>query len=83
MVNQEALSEGHFAQKLMLVLWPGFLMAIPATGVFFSIFGPNELLFSGEPIEIPARAAYTIGFLAFWLLGSTASALTLLLQKHD
>lgn len=67
---------------LMVVLWPSFLMAIVATGLFFSLIDPLELVLLDGRIQIHTIGAYTIGFFAFWLLGILSSGLTaLLVQK--
>lgn len=64
-----------------LILWPAFLVAILAEGCFFSLFDPGELHLDGHPLELSARAAYTLGFLGFWLLGALASSLTCYLLR--
>ena len=69
------------AQRLMWVLWPGFLMAIPAVGILFTIVDPADLHTPAGPLELSRMAAYTMGFFFFWTLGSTCSALTCLLQR--
>jgi hypothetical protein len=69
---------GH---RLMWVLWPGFVVAIPAAGLFFSVVDPADLQWFGAPIEVSRLGAYTLGFLFFWALGSICSALTCLLQR--
>ena len=69
------------AQRLMWVLWPGFLVAIPAVGVVFTLVDPADLQLFGEPVAISRLGAYTLGFLFFWALGSGCSALTCLLQR--
>lgn len=67
---------------LMVVLWPAFLMACVATGVFFSLVDPMELIVLDERVHVHMLGAYTIGFLIFWVLGAFSSWLTaLLLQK--
>ncbi|MGZ8287600.1 MAG: hypothetical protein ACXW2U_13980 [Telluria sp.] len=57
----------------MIVLWPSFLAAVLAEGLFFSIFDPAELpraeLFDPD-------AVYTVGFFGFWALAAFASLLT-------
>jgi hypothetical protein len=61
---------------LMRILWPSFLVATAATGVFFSLFDPQEMhLFS---IIVPPHrmAAYTVGFMAFWAMCALSSAMT-------
>ena len=66
---------------LMWTLWPAFLVAIPACGIYFSLFDPVDLNIVGIHITANAGIAYTIGFFAFWLLGTLSSALTLWLSK--
>ena len=69
------------AQRLIWTLWPGFLMAIPAVGVVFTLIDPADLHAFGEPLELSRTAAYTFGFLLFWLFGAGCSALTCMLQR--
>jgi hypothetical protein len=69
------------AQRLIWVLWPGFVMAIPAVGIIFTLVDPADLHAFGAPLEISRAGAYTFGFLLFWLLGSACSALTCMLQR--
>jgi len=67
---------------LMIVLWPAFLMACAATGLFFSLVDPMELIVLDERLQMHISGVYTIGFFAFWLLGILSSGLTaLLVQK--
>ena len=67
---------------LMIVLWPAFLMACVATGLFFSLIDPMELIILDERLKVHILGAYTIGFFAFWMLGILSSGLTaLLVQK--
>ena len=67
-------------QRLGWILWPSFLMAIPAVGVVFSLFDPAELHVFGTPVE-SRLGAYTLGFFFFWAFGACSSALTCLLQR--
>jgi hypothetical protein len=69
------------AQRWMWILWPGFVMAIPAVGLVFSFVDPADVHLFGERLETTALGAYTIGFLFFWALGAACSALTTLLQR--
>jgi hypothetical protein len=57
----------------MVVLWPSFLAAVLAEGLFFSIFDPDQLP-AAEMMS--AMAVYTTGFFGFWSLGALASMLT-------
>ncbi|MDL2354830.1 MAG: hypothetical protein QFF03_06200 [Pseudomonadota bacterium] len=59
----------------MTVLWPSFLAAALAEGVFFSLFDPEELAHLGGA-GLSAQAVYTIGFFLFWSLCALASMLT-------
>ena len=69
------------AQRLMWILWPGFLMAIPAVGVVFTLVDPADLHLFGAPLAVSRLGAYSVGFLLFWALGPGCSALTVLLQR--
>ena len=68
-------------QRLMRVLWPAFLVAVAAEGVFFTVFDPFDLHFFGAPLDMSRAAIYTIGFFGFWGLGVAASALTVFLER--
>ena len=61
---------------ILTILWPSVLGAIIAEGCFFSLFDPRELLIAEQQIELSPMAAYTIGFLLFWLFCAMASGLT-------
>jgi hypothetical protein len=69
------------AQRLIWILWPGFVMAIPAVGLTFTLVDPADLHAFGAPLEASRLGAYTLGFLFFWALGSACSALTCVLQR--
>ena len=66
---------------LMAVLWPAFLMASVATGVFFSLVDPLELIILDGRIKVDMLGAYTLGFFIFWLFGIVSSGLTVLLVQ--
>ena len=68
------------SQQAISVLWPSFIIAIVASGVFFSAFDPRDLIPFNLDIDISSVAAYSIGFLLFWLL---ALLLLLLRQAVD
>jgi hypothetical protein len=60
-------------QRISAVLWPAFLCAGAATGVFFTFFDPVVLLAcEGEP-PMTRMGAYTLGFFMFWLLCTASS----------
>jgi len=65
------------SQQAISVLWPSFITAIIASGVFFSAFNPRDLIPFNLDIDISPLAAYSIGFFLFWLLASLSSFGTL------
>jgi len=65
------------SQQAISVLWPSFIMAIVASGVFFSAFNPSDLIPFNLDIDISPLAAYSIGFFLFWLLALLSSFGTL------
>ena len=68
---------------LMQVLWPAFLMAIVAEGLFFSMIDPIELDIVGLHLAASREGAYTVGFFVFWVLFTASSGLTYLLGQHS
>jgi len=69
------------AQKLIWILWPSFIVAGVATGVFFTLFDPRELALFGRELGWSRLAVYSVGFFAFWLLGVASSSLTCFFQR--
>ena len=65
------------SQQAISVLWPSFITAIIASGVFFSAFDPLDLIPFNLDIDISPLAAYSIGFFLFWLLAFMSSFGTL------
>ena len=68
-------------QRLIWILWPGFLMACVAELAFFSVVDPQDLHFLGQPLDMSRTAIYSFGFFCFWAVTSGTSALTCLLQR--
>ncbi len=66
---------------LMIILWPAFLMACVATGLFFSLVDPMELIILDQRVQLSMTAVYTLGFFVFWILGIVASGLTAILAQ--
>jgi hypothetical protein len=50
------------------ILWPSFLIAVVATGLFFSAFDPEFLFPFNSDTEVSTLGVYSIGFFLFWLL---------------
>ncbi len=68
-------------QKLMSILWPSFLVAGIAEGIFFTLVDPQELLLFGEPVHLSRMAIYSLGFFAFWLICGASSLVTCYLRN--
>ena len=68
-------------RSLMWILWPSFLVAVPASGIYFSLFDPVDLDILGVHFDANRIGAYTMGFFAFWVLGAVSSVMTLLLSR--
>ena len=64
-------------QKCIAILWPSFLEAIVASGLFFSAFDPDDLYPFGEQTEVSRLGIYSIGFLLFWLVSAISGIGTL------
>ena len=64
-------------QKCIAVLWPSFMVAIVATGLFFSAFDPDDLYPFGQQTEVSRLGIYSIGFLLFWLVSAISGIGTL------
>ena len=64
-------------QKCIAVLWPSFLVAIVATGLFFSAFDPDDLYPFGKAAGVSRLGIYSIGFLCFWLISTFSGIGTL------
>ena len=65
------------SHQAIAVLWPSFITAIVASGIFFSAFNPRDLIPFNLDIDLSPLATYSIGFLLFWLLAILSSVGTL------
>lgn len=65
--------------KIFRVLWPSFLVAAVAEGIFFTVIDPRELYLFGEVVHLSKTATYSIGFFGFWAMCAASSLLTGLL----
>jgi len=66
---------------LIWILWPSFIVAGIAVGIFFTLFDPTDLALFDAPIEASRTAVYSIGFFGFWALAAASSALTCFFQR--
>lgn len=68
-------------KRLMVILWPSFIVAGIGMVLLFSLLDPVDLRFVG-PLELGRKAGYTLGFFFLWALGAGSSALTCWLQRR-
>jgi hypothetical protein len=72
-----------FGQRMVAVVWPAFLMAGVIEMLVFAFADPDDLHWvGGAPVTLSRSAVYTLAFFAFWLIVSTAGALTQLLLQE-
>jgi len=63
-------------RRVMIILWPAFLVAIAEEGLFFSLFDPQDLAILFDYAEMSVKATYTLGFFFFWLFSTLVGMLT-------
>lgn len=68
-------------QNVLSVLWPSFLVAGIAEGIFFTLIDPRELYLLGEPVHFSSLATYSIGFFCFWAICAASSMATCYLLR--
>ncbi len=68
-----------WAQRMMWIAWPAFLVAGVLEMLVFAMVDPHDLHWFGQPLEMSRQAIYTIAFFAFWLVTMASSALSTLL----
>lgn len=73
----------NVSRAAMQILWPSFLGAAMAVGVFFSAFDPQSLSLIGLQVADSREGAYTVGFFFFWIIFSLTGALTWFLASTD
>lgn len=66
-------------QRLMWVLWPGFLVAAVLEMLLFAMVDPADLHWAGGGVSLSREAVYTIAFFVLWGFTALSSALTALL----
>jgi hypothetical protein len=71
-------------RRLMVVLWPAFLMAAVLEVLVFAFVDPESLHWvGGAPVEIAANTVYSLSFFAFWAVIALACAMTERLAESD
>ncbi len=72
-----------FGQRVVAIIWPAFLMAGVIEMLVFAFADPADLHWlGGAPVTMSRSAVYTLAFFAFWIILSTAGALTQLLLQE-
>jgi len=69
-----------FAQRLMWIAWPAFLVAAVLEVLVFSVVDPQDLHWFGQPVELSRQGVYTLSFFVFWIVTMLSSGLTTLLS---
>lgn len=78
--NPSHSATGRRLRVLGAILWPSFITAAAATGLFFANIDPESLRAQTLPEwSISREAGYTIGFFMFWITGAVASTLGIFL----
>ncbi len=70
-------------KRLILILWPSFIVGGIAESVFFTLIDPQELYLFGEPVHWSKTAVYSVGFFMFWGIAAASSAFTCFLQRSS
>lgn len=68
-----------WAQRLMWIAWPAFLVAAVLEMVVFALVDPSHLHWFDSPLPLSREAVYTLAFFVFWGATMISSALTTLL----
>lgn len=70
-------------QRALRILWPAFMAAGVLEVMTFAVIDPTDLhWFSGPAIGWSRQVIYTVTFLIYWAIISTASATTALLSAE-
>lgn len=69
-----------WAQRIMWIVWPAFLLAGVLEILVFAMVDPEDLRWAGQPIALSRQAIYSLSFFVFWLVFTASSALTTLLS---
>jgi hypothetical protein len=75
------MAEIPFIQRIISVLWPSFLTAGVATGLFFTAFDPHDLTTLLGLQDASRIGVYSVGFFLFWLLTASSCLLTCYFQR--
>jgi hypothetical protein len=77
----DAQARRPLRERVLLILWPAFVMAGVLEMLVFAVVDPSSLhWFGAEPIEWSRHAVYSVTFLIFWGVIATSTAITELLE---
>jgi len=69
-------------ERVLLILWPAFVMAGVLEALVFVVVDPMALHWYGiEPLNWSISGVYSVTFLIFWFVIATSSAITQLLES--
>jgi hypothetical protein len=81
-VDPSLLLARPFRARVLLVLWPAFMVAALLEALVFVVIDPTAQHGFGSAVLLwPAVAVYSVAFLVFWALVAAAAAITLWLDK--
>jgi hypothetical protein len=70
-------------ERVLLVLWPAFVMAGVLEALVFVVVDPESLSwYGGQPLELSRQAVYTLTFFIFWAVISAAGGVSAVLASH-
>jgi tryptophan-rich sensory protein len=70
-------------ERVLLVLWPAFVMAGVLVALVFVVVDPDTLSwYGGQPLDLPRQAVYTISFFIFWAVIASAGAVSAVLATR-
>jgi tryptophan-rich sensory protein len=70
-------------ERVLLVLWPAFVMAGVLLALVFVVVDPHTLSwYGGQPLDLPPQAVYTISFFIFWAVIAAAGAASAVLATR-
>lgn len=69
-----------FAQRMMWIAWPAFMVAGILEVLVFAMVDPQDLHWFGHPLTMSRQGVYTVAFFVFWAITMVSSGLTTLLS---
>jgi len=83
--NRVAPDRGRkpWVRCLMQVLWPAFMGAAITVGILFSLIDPVQIEWVQVHLNNSCEAAYTAGFILFWIIYTIACTMTWFLATTE